>query len=500
MLNRRRFVLAIVAAGFCFALFFAIEGFLEWWRLGRPGMEATSWAGTNNTKLVDTLSPMARAYNNILAMLIATIGLAIPLTANMHTPKLIDMFLRDRVNQIVLVGGAFGAANVLFVAYLVGPAFAPVWAYRFAVYGALAGWAVLIPYFFYVVRFLDPSNILARLKVEVIREIDRAGRAGVDLEGSQDVVHERLNQIGTLILKSIDRGDRGVAREGLWSLKQILDHYYTRKKALPDRWYAVDRKDFVGFAAEAIDLINEERIWFEHKVVKQMYVAYQAALAKSPDAVSSISDATRVVAREAAELGDERAVRLMVRFFNTYLREALKRKETYALYDVFYQYRLLAREAARGWPALLREIGRHFRHYATMAVDSGMPFVFHLAGFDLGWLVRRAYEDGNAAAGDLLDEVLAFDHHAGGRVQELLVKAKIALGGFFVETGRPAEAARVRENLAALPRPALTKLGQELLAVTDRCFWEVTARQINFEWMAPERREKIRAFLAECGA
>ena len=55
-----------------------------------------SWAGVNNAKLVDMLSPMARAYNNVLAMLIATIGLAIPLTANMHTPKLIEMFLRDR--------------------------------------------------------------------------------------------------------------------------------------------------------------------------------------------------------------------------------------------------------------------------------------------------------------------------------------------------------------------------------------------------------------------
>ena len=43
---------------------------------------------------------MARAYNNVLAMLIATIGLAIPLTANMHTPKLIDMFLRDRINRV----------------------------------------------------------------------------------------------------------------------------------------------------------------------------------------------------------------------------------------------------------------------------------------------------------------------------------------------------------------------------------------------------------------
>ena len=93
-----------------------------------------SWAGTNNAKVVDLLSPVARAYNNILAMLLATIGLAIPLTANMHTPKLIEMFLRDRLNQAVLIIMAAGAANVIWVDYLIGPRFAPMWAVRVALY------------------------------------------------------------------------------------------------------------------------------------------------------------------------------------------------------------------------------------------------------------------------------------------------------------------------------------------------------------------------------
>ena len=79
---------------------------------------------------------MARAYNNVLAMLIATIGLAIPLTANMHTPKLIEMFLRDRINRWVLTFMAFGAAHVLWVDYMIGPEFAPTWAIAFSVFTA----------------------------------------------------------------------------------------------------------------------------------------------------------------------------------------------------------------------------------------------------------------------------------------------------------------------------------------------------------------------------
>src|SRR6201990_626814 len=148
----RSFAIAFVA----FALVFALESFAEGRRLGSPPAAEMSWAGINNAKLVDILSPMARAYNNVLAMLMATIGLAVPLTATMHTPKLIEMFLRDRVNRYVLSFMAFGAAHTLWVDYMVGPRFAPTWSIAVSVYMAIAGWAILIPYFFYVVRFVDP--------------------------------------------------------------------------------------------------------------------------------------------------------------------------------------------------------------------------------------------------------------------------------------------------------------------------------------------------------
>src|SRR5262245_30707907 len=143
--SQRRFVRGLLAFSFLAIILFGTEFFVEWVRLGRP--DVAGWADTNVAKMVDVLSPMARAYNNILAMLLATIGLAIPLTANMHTPKLIDMFLRDRINRYVLSFMALGAAHVLWVDYMIGPKFAPTWAIAIAVYTAMIGWAILIPYF-----------------------------------------------------------------------------------------------------------------------------------------------------------------------------------------------------------------------------------------------------------------------------------------------------------------------------------------------------------------
>src|SRR3954464_2148142 len=125
---RRLFLRSFAIAFVAFVALFGAEFFAEWARAGYPALRDMSWAGINNAKLVDILSPMARAYNNVLAMLLATIGLAIPLTASMHTPKLIDMFLRDRINRVVLCFMALGAAHVLWVDYMIGPQFAPTWA------------------------------------------------------------------------------------------------------------------------------------------------------------------------------------------------------------------------------------------------------------------------------------------------------------------------------------------------------------------------------------
>src|SRR5574338_798477 len=141
---RKLFVRSFAIAFIAFASLFAVEFFAEWHRAGYPVWGAASWAGVNNNNLVDMLSPMARAYNNVLAMLLATIGLAIPLTANMHTPKLIEMFLKDRINRYVLTFMAFGAAHVLWVDYMIGPEFAPTWAITAAIWLAIAGWIVLL--------------------------------------------------------------------------------------------------------------------------------------------------------------------------------------------------------------------------------------------------------------------------------------------------------------------------------------------------------------------
>jgi hypothetical protein len=112
---------------------------------------------------------------------------------------------------------------------------------------------------------------------------------------------------------------------------------------------------------------------------------------------------------------------------------------------------------------------------------------------DLNWMVRNACENHSKAAGDLLGDLLGMRHDGDRR---LVVKAKLILGGYFTEKGLAAEAARIRDNLADMPRTDLAAAGDELLTLQDRSFWEVTDRQMMFEWVPPEYRPFIADFLA----
>jgi hypothetical protein len=495
MNEQRRFLRGFLIASSLVVLLFGAEFLVEWVRLGRPGIAALSWVGYDNRKLVDVLSPIARAYNNILGMLLATIGLAIPLTANMHTPKLIEMFLRDRVNQVVLGICTLGAAHVLWVDSLIGPGFAPTWAYYTAIYGALLGWAVLIPYFFYVVRFLDPTNILHRLRSHVERVVEsvHAGRQAPRPARAQ--VRERMYQISTIIMKAVERGDRGVVVEGTREFQAVLEHYVRLKPTMPSAWFEVTRDDCVGLSDEAIELIIEERTWFEYRVLALMFTAFQSVLGRMSDLISSFSDTVRHIAVFAAQHDDDAMLELTVKYFNNFLREAIKRKDVHATYDLFYQYRLLAGELGDR-PELLRKIGRYFRVYCDVAMESGLNFVPKFVAFDLGALVATAYEQRSPAAPELLEEMLALDHGADGDRRWLIVKAKVILGAKLTQHGFAAAGRQLHDDLADVPGSALAEIEADLLVRAERSFWEVTDRQVTFDWVPPVERPAVKDFLA----
>ncbi|CAN5890496.1 hypothetical protein BH11MYX2_BH11MYX2_03730 [soil metagenome] len=130
-----------------------------------------------------------------------------------------------------------------------------------------------------------------------------------------------------------------------------------------------------------------------------------------------------------------------------------------------------------------------------MARTYGMVFAPQLAIFDLGYITRRAFEKACSVAPALLGDVLSLPHRTGDDFHTYAVKAKLILGGFFVQTKHESEAALVRQNLYDVS-PVEIQSCETALLDADPAFWEVTDRQLNVEYVPPERREPLKAFCA----
>ena len=244
-------------------------------------------------------------------------------------------------------------------------------------------------------------------------------------------------------------------------------------------------------------MLTETKTWYEMKCLQQLEHGFLRALHGATDTVSTFSDATaRDRAAAPTITTTSRRCGSAIRFFNNYLREAIKARNLRAVYDVFHQYRRLgarprrpARAAARDRQALqlLRRrwrgstawCSRRSSRCSTSATSRGAPTSARrrprpsCCATCLGAAAphrRRRPLDGGQGEADPR-RVLRRDTSS---------------------RPRPSSSAR---TCATSTRTSIERAEAELLAA-DRSFFEVTDRQLNLEYVPPERREPLRAFCA----
>jgi hypothetical protein len=433
-------------------------------------------------------SPFARAYNNILALLLTFIGLAIPLTANMYTPKLIEIFVKDKVNITVLSMYAILTAHSILAVTLSFDHYAGQIPFWVDCAGAILGWTMILPYYFYVLTFLNPGRIIALVRDNVIQGF-RASTGAQNIRAAQEGLNQRIQHLGSVLLKAVDRADRDVVIDAIAAHMQLIRQFRDYKGQIPPKFFEVGGDIMVGSSSGALKIINGAQIWVEQKILGQIILAYTGALGKMPDGVSAIADALKEEADYEARHGNPQVLELMIRVMNVFMREAVKKKDPFAIYNVFYNYKSLTRRLMDDAPARLPDLARYFRYYADYAKMQGLPFIYELASYEIAELAEYAYSHNIATASSLVDALLSFE---GVASSVRLVKSRAILAGFFHEKRMEAELLRIRDSLAGVPRAVLDQAEKELMSTHDRIFWEVTDRGTNFDFVEESRKASIR--------
>lgn len=442
-------------------------------------------------------SSLSGAYGTMIAMLLTFVSLAVPLTANLYTPKLIGLFIRDPINLFVICTAVVLAAHNLLAVSISFDKWTAQLPFAVAVLGAVVGWLLVLPYYFYVVSFIDPHTIIHRVHRSLIHELNVATTGRRSVANSQQAVDQCIHGLGSVLLRAADRADRDVTLDAVRTHLMELGRVRQIKPRLPPAFLRVDNDLLAGMADDAAEILNEKGIWVEHRIAHQLVLAFHCVLAKMPDGVSAMAQAVTNVAHQEAQAANTEVFLLLVRTLNSFLRAAIKKRDNASVCDVVHSYKALAHKLLDGHAQLVPALGEHLRYYADYARVQGLPFIYERMSYELCELVEMADLHGHDAATALLDYVLNMADVAS---YPGLVKSRAVLGAYFSLQGRTGPFELVMHSLQTVPPALLVQARADILAVSERLFWEVNHHGVNFDYVEPERRARVAALLSQAGA
>jgi len=439
-----------------------------------------------------------RSFNQLLAIVLTMVALAVPLTANMYSLKFLEFFVKDPVNAAALglvvlanwSNSAWGAA--------IRDGFTPYVGIQFSSLLMALCFALVVPYLYYVFRFLHPNTLLARLeggfRGELAACVDgRAGKAG------RRRLAEAIEHLGNIGTRSIERGDRNTAIESALALERLLHDYWQHKQRLADAWFVADPAVFLGYSPRALDELSDSRAWVEMKILSEARQLLGSAVGKLPEVVSSVAEVMRRTATAQATQADPALRQLVTEYFNTCIRLAINRKDPRAVFILFDQYRQFAEALLAHDAELVEEIAYYFEYYGQVARDAGLPFVVEAVAHDLGALVQNVWQTGHAIRHALLERFLNYDRLSKATLPGVR-RAQAILASYFLLHGEQGPVERVRASLRELPAATRQALAEELIRIKRENYWEINERRINMDYVAEPQREKLREFFASLDA
>lgn len=441
----------------------------------------------------------------VLGIVITVVSIVVQLSAS-RFHGVATMFLRDRTNIGVMGYYVIVCVTGVLVSLSVHKDFVP----RATIIGMMAattmGLVLMAPYFAYVFWFLEPTNIIARIREEALdtvrggstAEDDRCMTAQAGIVGSM----EELTDISS---NSISGKDKIIASRAVDALKDFAVEYVrTYKQNASDEWFELgpgirQNPDFVAMEAESRNDLVERRTWVEWKVMRQYLGVYNEALATMPDINYLIAIDTRYIGEAAAEADDDELIELVFRYMNSYLRATLNGKIVRTAYNVLNQYRQLVEAMMRaGHTEAAAAAVQHMKYYGHVSYDMKLSFVTETMAYDMGTLCEVAHELGIDEESRFLDTFLELDRATARRSQEKALKgvrkAQVKLAAYYLTADERDKARRIYHDMEDDPPERLIAIHEELERVQTKDFWEIIDRGRNFEYMPPAQKEAMRRF------
>ncbi len=453
---------------------------------------------TDPEEVGNALGGVSEVLIAILGLVITVVAIVVQLAAQRYTPKLIDLFIADRINIAFFILMVVASMYSVLLIYSTTTNFLPFWGSLFILALTSLILSLLIPYFNYVFLFLTPENIIAIIRANAKKgmlKVLSASKKDDEIRRQQREVANAMEQISDIALSAVSQMDRNVALLSIRTLKDVLVDYLLIKRCMPRRWFYAQKDYFPALSMDFIKEIHATRTWVEAKGFMDMELIFKTAIKEMPDAVSAVANNTKIIGLYAIRLKDFQVLSDVVQFFNTFLRLAVNNRNPKAIYNLFYQYRLLAEEVLRVDIKLAEKIAFYFKYYGQIAQNYNIPLILITASFDLAYLLEKAYLMKLPSLENLMKIFLEIDDNPATQSNEFELrsvrKAQLMFASFLLSQGDSEVVQQIVADMKDEPQERMEAIRSEMLAVTERKFWEVTDRGVDFFFMEEEQKKYL---------
>jgi len=457
--------------------------------------------------LSDAFASLAGVNAAVFGIVITVVSIIVQLTADRYT-GVARMFLRDRINVLVPAYYVVCCVASVWLSASLQDDYVPRATLAAILSMTTGGFVIMAPYFGYVFWFLDPPNIIARIRAEAV---DRATRGSVtedqaERHRAQALTLFSMEELTDVTNNSISGRDKIIASGSVDALKDFAVEYIKLKPRARPEWFSIGpdirlNPDFVAMDPESLADLEERRTWVEWKVMRQYLSIYNEALGSMRDINYLIAIDTRYIGEAAAHADDKELIGLVYRFMNSYVRSTLNAKDIRTAYNILNQYRKLVESMLRAGNTRAAVDGvRHMKYYCLVSVDLGLNFVAETVAYDVSALAHLAHELGSPAEQEILAEFLELDRPPYTRAQSSALlgvrKAQVKLAAYYLHSGEEARARAIANDMRHEPQERLETIQRQLSNVESKDFWEIIDRGRNFEWMPPEHRGCLDTFFS----
>jgi hypothetical protein len=455
----------------------------------------------------DAISSLAGNIAAIFGLVITVVSIIVQLSADRYA-GVTTMFFRDRLNLSVMGYYLVACVYAVWLSMSLQHDYVPRAVILSMLGMTTTGLVLMAPYFGYVFWFLEPRNIIVRIRSDAVKT---AAKGAIESHqdkcfAAQAVTLSAMEELTDITSNSISGKDKIIASGAVDALKDLALEYLKVKPNASKAWFSIgpeirENPDFVAMDQESLGDLEQRRTWVEWKVMRQYLGIYNEALATMRDINYLVAIDTRYIGEAALRAGDRELIGLVFRFMNSYMRSTLNARDVRTAYNVLNQYRLLVEAMLKhgNGEAALQGV-KYMKYYGHVSFDMKLTFVTETVAYDVSTLCEIANQTGASQESEMLKEFLELDQPLLAQSQEKgllgVRKAQVKLASYYLLNGQEEKARTICRDMQNEPRDRLLAIRQQLEGVTSKDFWEIIDRGRNFEYMPEDQRDCMRTFFS----